>query len=70
MIIMYLVNKIDLNKMLGLLLVKLNYNEIKKYYFLILHSIIKFSMVNRLNCSIVVRRLLHLTFNKINKYPL
>jgi|GEM_PF-2542728 hypothetical protein len=29
MIIMYLVNKIDLNKMLGLLLVKLNYNEIK-----------------------------------------
>jgi len=26
---MYLVNKIDLNKMLGLLLVKLNYNEIK-----------------------------------------
>jgi hypothetical protein len=29
MIIMYLVNKIDLNKMLGLLLVKLNYNELK-----------------------------------------
>jgi hypothetical protein len=29
MIIMYLVNKIDLNKMLGLFLVKLNYNEIK-----------------------------------------
>ena len=29
MIILYLVNKIDLNKMLGLLLVKLNYNEIK-----------------------------------------
>ena len=67
---MYLVNKIDLNKMLGLLLVKLNYNEIKKYYFLILHSIIKFSMVKKLNCSIVVRRLFQLTFNKINKYPL
>jgi hypothetical protein len=29
MIIMYLVNKIDLNKMLGLLVVKLNYDEIK-----------------------------------------
>ena len=29
MILMYLVNKIDLNKMFGLLLVKLNYNEIK-----------------------------------------
>ena len=29
MIIMYLVNKIDLNNMLELLLVKLNYNEIK-----------------------------------------
>jgi hypothetical protein len=30
---MYLVNKIDLNKMLGLFLVKLNYNEIKVLFF-------------------------------------